>query len=66
MTGDPDPPLDLEKRIVVDPGDVTMPGERDAPLRKHVIAAMTFSAMLVGGFMAFVALLFLINAVVGH
>ncbi|HYD46591.1 MAG TPA: hypothetical protein VEA79_15095 [Phenylobacterium sp.] len=67
MTGPADPPpQELSKRVVVDPADVTMPGERDAPFNKHVIAAITFSSILVGGFLAFVALLMLINALVGH
>lgn len=67
MTAPADPPTpELAKRVVVDPEDVTMPGERDAPLNRHVAAAMIFSAILVAGFLAFVALLFLINALVGH
>lgn len=67
MTGPADPPpQELSKRVVVDPADVTMPGERDAPLNKHVMAAITFSSLLVGGFLAFVALLMLIGALVGH
>ena len=67
MTAPADPPTsELAKRVVVDPEDVTMPGERDAPLNKHVMAAMTFSAILVAGFLAFVALLLVINAFVGH
>lgn len=43
-----------------------MPGDRDAPLRKHVIAAITFSSLLVGGFLLFVTLLFVLNAAFGH
>lgn len=66
MTAPADPPTELTKRVVVDPADVTMPGDRDAPLNKHVLAAVTFSSILVAGFLAFVALLFLINALVGH
>lgn len=70
MTGAPDPQAsaaqDVEKRIVVGPEDVTMPGERDATLRQHVIAAITFSALLVAAFLGFVAVLFAINALVGH
>ncbi|MCC7267426.1 MAG: hypothetical protein IT546_08825 [Caulobacteraceae bacterium] len=67
MTGPADPPpQEVSKRVVVDPADVTMPGERDAPLNRHVMAAITFSSLLVGGFLVLVALLLLINAVVGH
>lgn len=67
MTGPADPPpQDLKKRVVVDPQDVTMPGDRDAPLRKHVVAAITFSSVLVGGFLLFVTLLLLVNKLVGH
>ena len=67
MTGPADPPpQELSKRVVVDPDDVTMPGERDPPLIRHVTAAVTFSSILVGGFLLFVALLWLISALVGH
>ena len=67
MNGPADPsPQELSKRVVVDPEDITMPGERDAPLIKHVTAAVTFSSLLIGGFLVFVAFLWLINALVGH
>lgn len=67
MTAPVDPPTpEQSKRVVVDPEDVTMPGERDAPLNKHVMAAMTFSTILVVGFLAFVALLVLISVLLGH
>jgi hypothetical protein len=67
MTDPADPsPQPLTKRVVVDPADVVMPDDRDAPLRKHLVAAVTFSSVLVGGFLLFVALLVLVNRLVGH
>jgi hypothetical protein len=67
MTSPADPPPpELSKRVVVDPADVTMPGERDPPLNQHVIAAVTFSSILIAGFLGFVGLLWLINALAGH